>query len=915
MHTTVSHSLDLHQVIPSYLWPLLSLHYSIPVIILGIFLACSLIVALLIYFWYRGIQKFWKEEYTFLAVTPTERTLKSPHATNQLFTTLHSLLNQGSLKRSISLELVSSKEEGIRYILRVPSDEVSTIRKILLGYVPGVAISEISDYLPGKESLPENTSFSDIVTSEFRLKTRFVHPLIEQELLNQYDPIGNITTHMTKLGEGEFVALQLIATPVHTSTHGSLLEYTNGLQKKLSNNEDISDDIAGSDDISSKIVKAVVDFLMWVFEHGFDLLWSVLSLVLSSKNSSSSQTRSEKKKVKRISELSITKQQLFKTVGDKINQPLFEVTMRICVSTKDKEDTKGRVRGIVSAFDTFGTSHQRFILQKVSTQIIPFVSVPQLEKLHSLQLKHRFSLFGTHPILSVSELSSLYHFPNNNSTNTEDLLQVKSPQLAPPLSLKQPHRTLDIVFAKNRYGETEVAIGQILEERRRHTYIIGSSGSGKSTLILHMIYQDLVNGKGLAVIDYHGDLIHYILGVIPLERWKDVVLVDPSNYEHPVAVNILELKKGLTGGGLSQEKGWIVSNVISIFKRLSGNYWGPRLEHILRNTLLTALETEDPTIETIYKLLVKKTFRTPIVNALPEGMLKSFWKDEFEKLTAKEQLEHVTPITNKLSMFLTAEITYNMVSHHRSSIDFEDIMNNNKILLVDLSQGKTGDDNAFFIGSLLVGKLHLTALRRINIPEDERVDFFLYIDEFEYFATDYFTDIFSGARKYRLDIIIVHQHTGQISDKVFESITGNAGTTISFRLTGPADEPKLLPIFEPTVEPGQLKNLPTFVFYIKIHGIEPQDAFTGEIGRFSIKPSEETRQKIIKLSQDKYTVKVKKEKQKKLNTPAANKTEDNIDKENPQPEKDTKKVIQKDEKGSKITPKKGNSFEDKTEDD
>lgn len=826
-------SINASDVFPSYLNPLFNIGISPQFIIGLIFIG----IAIFVYLKYLSIKKSLGIRYNFLEIKPTDRTLKSPLSTNQLFSVLHSLERPDfswfiNSKRTISFELVSTKEDGIRYVLRVPARETSTVKKSLLAYLPGIEIKEVSDYLTTQQG----------VIKELRLTKPYVFPLEDQASLNQYDPIAYMTAHMTKLSENELIALQFICIPVHDNSHSYIWNHINKLKNLLLNNRDITDEIAKSSALNS-IFKLLADYLLFLILSPVSIIaWTIGNnrgtlLPTWVFNSSGN---------KQLNEVGMQKQQLYQAIQSKINQPLFEVTVRFFAVTNDKADTDNRLKGILSSFDTFSSSQQSLKVKN------PLFSLP--EKFKALLLKNRLSLLGGNLILSVSELSSLYHLPYTLTTKTEDLLQVKSPQLPPPLSLKKSNVDLDIVFAKNKYGETVTPIGSTLEERRRHTYIIGATGTGKSTLLLHMINQDITNGRNLAVIDPHGELVERLLGIIPKSRRKDIVYVDPYDIEFPIGLNLLELPKGLSGVELQREKDFITSNLISVFHKLyDARYSGPRMEHILRNVILTALELEKPTLFTIYELLTKVKYRKSVTSNLQDEVLKTFWKNEFDSFGSFQRAEQISPITNKLGRFLTTAMTRNILNQRESKLDFADVMNNGKILLCNLSKGKVGEDVSYFLGSLIIAKIQLTALRRIHIPQEKRSDFFLYIDEFQNFATTSFAQVLSEARKYRLSAILAHQNTVQIENDLLETIIGNSGTLISFRTTSPNDENKVLPIFAPEVEKGQIANLPSYHFYMKINALKPQDAFTGEIDDFPLKEDDEIVKEVISISRKRYS--------------------------------------------------------------
>ena len=305
---------------------------------------------------------------------------------------------------------------------------------------------------------------------------------------------------------------------------------------------------------------------------------------------------------------------------------------------------------------------------------------------------------------------------------------------------------------------------------------------------------------------------------------------------------------------MEREKDLIVSSIVSIFHKLyPARYSGPRMEHILRNTVLTALALDNPTLFTVYKLLTDVTFRKQSVSTLKDTILKEFWKNEFEKSGSFQRAEQISPITNKLGRFLTTSMTRKILSQQKSRLNFDDIMNNRKILLCDLSKGKIGEDTSSFLGSLIIAKLELAALKRIHIPQSERTDFFLYIDEFQNFATLTFAQILSEARKYRLNTILAHQTISQIEDKdLLKVILANVGTIISFRTSNPGDEDMLLPLFTPQVHKQEISNLPSYHFYIKVNALTPQDSFSGSTTNFAVKNNETIRKEIIEHSRKTY---------------------------------------------------------------
>jgi RecA/RadA recombinase len=559
-----------------------------------------------------------------------------------------------------------------------------------------------------------------------------------------------------------------------------------------------------------------------------------------------------KSKQKIISELGEAKKQLHQNVTSKINEPLFEVSLRIFIKGNDEKTIESRFSGIQSSLNSFSTVNQKLEIKKSQ-----FLLARMTKQFEYFKLKQRLLSFVYNPIFSITEMSSLYHLPFTSTTKTEDIINTKSPQLPPPLSLKKSVIKLDTIFAKNIYSGVETAIGLTLEERRRHVYVIGATGAGKTTLLTHMIYNDFLSGKGVAVLDPHGDLSERLLAIIPADRADKVVYFNPYDTSHPIGLNILELTPNTKEDERQREKDLITSSVISIFYKLyPPRFMGPRMEHILRNTILTALEQPEPTLMTVYELLTNKIMRNLAVSRLPEGILKDFWKEEFGNLGANQRAEQISPITNKLGRFLTASMTANIINQANSTLNLETIMNTGQILICDLSKGKIGEDVSAFLGSIITAKLQLAALKRVHTPQNERKDFYLYIDEFQNFATKSFAELLSEARKYRLNVVLAHQTVSQIEDKDFlQIILANVGTVVVFRTSSPLDEKTILPILLPQVNEHEISNLPSYHFYIKINALEPQDAFTGEIDDFTVLGNQTIKQQVVDSSRDLFGLK------------------------------------------------------------
>lgn len=325
-----------------------------------------------------------------------------------------------------------------------------------------------------------------------------------------------------------------------------------------------------------------------------------------------------------------------------------------------------------------------------------------------------------------------------------------------------------------------------------------------------MVISDILAGEGVGVVDPHGEMVEDLLNFIPSRRVEDVVYLDPSDTEYPVGFNMLELKD-------MAQRDLIADGVVEVFKKHFEYSWGPRLEYLLHNTILTILEVQGTTLLAIQRLLVDKNFRKFIVKQVKDPVLLRFWNEEYASMSTNSRLvtEAVAPIQNKVGRFLSSATIRNIVGQVTSTIDLGDIMNNQKILLVNLSQGRLGEESSALLGGMIVTRLQSTAMERVNIPEDERKDFFLYVDEFQNYATDSFAKILSEARKYRLCLHLTHQYIDQLPENVRHAIFGNAGTISSF-VVGPSDAPTMAQQFAPIFTEDDLVAMDRHAMYMKL---------------------------------------------------------------------------------------------------
>jgi Type IV secretion-system coupling protein DNA-binding domain len=821
---------------------------------------------------YHLVQRKLEAAHTLLSVKPTVNTTESALATEQLFGILYSYIGQKTfldnilhVKKSFSVELVATRNEGIRYIIHTTKDSAISIKKALLSYLPGVEVQEVNDYIPDNiEDVIDKNPFMGLLS--YRFTKHFSIPLEQHKTLTQHDPIAYLTGNMTKLKKDELIALQFVLSPLGITSNRSKIKEAEKIASHLWQGKNI-DPLISRHTFSSFLffpIRLVLFIFFWVLRIVFGFIFFAFSF--ASRSSSSNDIYALTKSIKNLDEKRFTptpsQQAIYTQVNEKLQQPLFEASMRLLVIANNNEQLGERMNAINAALGTFDNAgyQQLFVKQHQLLFNLPQNIQRYIKKISLFFFKNRLLGYWENLILSASEVASMYHLPYTSTTKTEDLVTVKAKELPTPLTFKQDQNNLDIIFAKNYYGGEETAVGLTNEERKRSMYVIGGSGTGKSTLLSHMIHQDINNGKGLCIIDPHGDLTQSILGTIPEKRIKDVVYFNPKDRKYPMGLNILELPKNLTEEELQDEKDIITSSIISIFHKLyAQKHFGPRMEHILRYAILAALETENPTLFTIQKILTDKNFRNSLIPKITDPVVKDFWQNEFKRLGSYQQAEVTSPITNKLGQFLASSMCRNILGQRRSTIDFEKIINEGKILICSIPKGSVGEDNSAFFGALLTAKIQLAALRRVHIPENKRREFYLYIDEFQNFATDAFAQILSEARKYGLSIILAHQTIAQLTDSnLTKIILANVGTVICFRTRSPLDEEYILPLLKPRVAEGEIANLPSFSFYCKINAIVPHDAFSGVIEAFKESFSKKTIEAIISQSQKLYGVERKK---------------------------------------------------------
>lgn len=405
-------------------------------------------------------------------------------------------------------------------------------------------------------------------------------------------------------------------------------------------------------------------------------------------------------------------------------------------------------------------------------------------------------------------------------------------------------------FAKTNFRNKDVTFGIKRDDRRRHMYVIGKTGMGKSNMLENMAIQDIRNGEGVCVVDPHGEFAEKMLRAVPANRINDVVYFNPSDAEFPLAFNILEAVD-------DDKKNLVASGMMGVFKKIWPDVWSARMEYILNNTILALLDYPGSTMLGVNRMMTDKDYRKRVYTKIKDPVVKSFWINEFDKWEDKFRKEAVAAIQNKVGQFLSSSVIRHIVGQAKSTIDMREIMDSQKILIVNLSKGRIGEDSMRLLGGMIITKIQLAAMGRVDMPEEERKDFYLYVDEFQNFATESFANILSEARKYRLNLILAHQYINQLifdgNGTVRDAVFGNVGTIVSFRV-GAEDAEHLEKEFEPVFMMNDIVNLSKYHIYLKlmIDGVAG-DAFSAtSLPPLDLSDTKESEEKAINVSRERY---------------------------------------------------------------
>jgi hypothetical protein len=727
---------------------------------------------------------------------------KKELAAEQMLAALHGILKtkrelkmSGTMQEHISLEIAAIGQR-IRFFIWTPKHLQAFVEGQIYAQYPTVQIYEqLEDYSERKlhQTVIHTAELSLIDNETLPIKT---FPSFE------VDPLAAITATLAKLDkEDEEVWIQILARPIADDWHKRGQRVVN----RIKGGGGLLGPNAGN--LLGYAAEAVAALARPPAHEG---------------KTESTLTERDKSRISAIEQKSVK-------LG-------YQVKVRLLYAGHDQHTARLRMQALVGAFKQYNSTN----LNGFEAKAASFSRDKQLEYQTRFFVDKGF-------ILNIEELASLFHLPHT-SVETPNIVwaTVKTAEPPPnvPVLVKGQEDTISLLGVTNFRGDNTI-FGLNRTDRGRHIYILGQTGTGKSGSLELLTISDIYYNQGFAVIDPHGDYAQNVLRYIPKRRIADVIYFNPADTMHPIGFNPLEVTDKTL-------KGHISSELVGVLKRLFAESWGPRLEYILRYTLLALLDYPNSTMLDVTRMLTEKKFRTQVIGYIDDPVVKNFWVTEFASWNDKFASEAVAPVLNKVGAFTANPMIRNIIGQPKSTFNIRQIMDEGKILIVNLSRGLMGEDNAGILGAMMVTKIQLAAMGRADMPEAKRRPFYLYVDEFQNFATDSFAVILSEARKYALNLTVANQYISQMSQPVRDAVFGNVGTILSFRVS-PDDAPFLTKYFEPQFEAQDLIQLHNrhFMISMSISG-EKAPPFSAKTLNLPVAQEDNTEQ-IIQITQTHYT--------------------------------------------------------------
>ncbi len=668
-------------------------------------------------------------------------------------------------QRHIALEIIA-KDKDIFFYIGVPITLLDMVEKMLSSQYPDSVIEEAEEH----NIFSKDWRKMGVCGGQMKLYRSFIYPLKTYKTI-EAEPLESITNTLGKLEMGEGAAIQILIRPVHPR---KMYKGRNFVKK--SQNQKKGGGWAAS-----------------------------FANTLTNKD----QSPLNQEPVR----LTAMEEEVNKAIEEKAGKPSFETIIRFVVSSGTPHRSEmilNELNGAFAQFNDQNLNSFRFRREQNVNQLVTDYIFRFFEhKIFSVKRMFFGGFIGHKNILNTEELAGIFHLPNY-LISSPGIKWLPARRVETPLNLPKE----GTIIAKTHYRGQEETVRLAENDKRRHVYILGQTGTGKTTTMLNMIIDDIHHGKGVAYIDPHGDAIDDILAKIPKERAEDVVIFDAGDVERPMGLNIFEAKT-------IEQKDLVIQEALQILYRLydpnhTGQIFGPRFDHWLRNAALTLMaDPEGGTFIEVPKVFSDDKFLAHKLKYVEDPVVRSFWVDEIGKTSDYHKSEMMGYFIGKFGAFMTNTTMRNIIGQPKSSLNLREIMDTNKILLVNLSKGRIGELNMRLLGMVFVVKLQMAAMSRVEMPEEERKDFYLYVDEFQNFLTESFAQILSEARKYRLSLIVANQFIGQLTDEIKNAVFGNVGTIISFRV-GPEDAEFMSKQFEPVFTQQDLINIENYNAAIRL---------------------------------------------------------------------------------------------------
>jgi len=655
----------------------------------------------------------------------------------------------------VSFEIIA-KDGEILFYLGIPKNLKTFAEKQIHSFYPSAQIEINKNFKIFKTD-------SKVACGELQLNRRFIYPIKTYKQLES-DPLNAVTNALSKLSKDDRADIQLILRP----TSGDWRFATSRASRWVQEGKFIGEN-------------ELVRYAYLTMEAIFDAF----------------RNKKQEEALEKNKPLTPQQEEMMKAFQSKGSKVGFKTQIRVVIASDSDQSAKMNLDNIMNSFSQYNAPEYNSF-KKI------YIAANKEKFLMSFVLREFTKNRG---ILNTEELSSIFHFPNK-FIMTPNIKWLMSKYMPPPSNLPDS----GTIIGESVYRGVTKQVKIQDEDRRRHMFMIGKTGVGKTTLFEYMVKQDIENGKGICYMDPNGDAIEYILQMIPKERAEDVVLFDPSDTERPSGLNLLEWKN-------PEEKDFLVAEWIEIFYKLfdpqKTGIVGPQFEHWGRNASLTVMSLPGGgTLIDIPRLFTDDAFRDKCISYLKDPVVESFWSQQMAKTADFHKSEMFNYFTSKFGRFMTNDLMRNIIGQTKSAFNIREIMDQGKILLVNLSKGKIGETNSFLLGMILVAKIQVAAFSRASIPEDQRKDFYLYVDEFQNFTTDNFKTILSEARKYHLNLSVTNQYIAQLTETVRDAVIGNAGTLICYRI-GASDAEFMEKEF-PGITVQDLTNLDKYNTYVKL---------------------------------------------------------------------------------------------------